>query len=100
MRLCARRVSGAAHREQRCGFVVMDGWRPAAFRILAQEADDRPKSLAPLAAGEFAAKGRTSFAEGRLPQRHATGASLTFSWERSFEPPAQLMLAQPERGGR
>ena len=47
MRLCARRVSGAAHREQRCGFVVMDGWRPAAFRILAQEADDRPKSLSP-----------------------------------------------------
>ena len=46
MRLCARRVSGAAHREQRCGLVVMDGWRPGAFRILAQEADDRPKSLA------------------------------------------------------
>ena len=40
MRLCARRVSGAAHREQRCGFVVMDGWRPGAFRILAQEADE------------------------------------------------------------
>ena len=35
MRLCARRVSGAAHREQRCGLVVMDGWRPGAFRILA-----------------------------------------------------------------
>ena len=30
----ARRVSGAAHREQRCGLVVMDGWRPGAFRIL------------------------------------------------------------------
>ena len=40
MRLCARRVSGAAHREQRCGLVVMDGWRPGAFRILAQEADE------------------------------------------------------------
>ena len=34
MRLCARRVSGAAHREQRCGLVVMDGWWPGAFRIL------------------------------------------------------------------
>ena len=40
MCLCARRVSGAAHREQRCGLVVMDGWRPGAFRILAQEADE------------------------------------------------------------
>ena len=40
MRLCARRVSGAAHREQRCGLVVMDGWRPGAFRILGAGADE------------------------------------------------------------
>ena len=31
---CARRVSGAADRDQPCGLAVMDGWRPGAFRIL------------------------------------------------------------------
>ena len=35
MRLCARRVSGAAHREQRCGLVVMDGCGAPGGRLFA-----------------------------------------------------------------
>ena len=64
MRLCARRVSGAAHREQRCGLVVMDGWRPGAFRILAFWAGaDEPQTREGACAGVFGG-GPSIFSEG------------------------------------
>ena len=105
MRLCARRVSGAAHREQRCGLVVMDGWRPGAFRILAFWAGaDEPQTREGGVSGVFGGGVHRFFCTDTNERIWAEGVTaprvILLFLERSFEPPAQLMLAQPERGGR
>ena len=88
-----------------------DGWMAAGrfshFRF-SQDADDRPKSLAPLAwllqgGVGFAAKGRGSLPRDAFPNAKARNWGLSyFLLERSFEAPrgAQLMLCSTGARGR
>ena len=101
---CARRVSGAADRDQPCGLAVMDGWRPGAFRILGfWAAADEPQTGG---ACRGSLGGPWIFPYGTDTNERIWAEGVTaprvilLFLERSFEPPAQLMLAQPERGGR
>ena len=85
----------------------MDGWRPGAFRILAfwAGADEPQTRERRVAVGGLWGGGPSIFSDGHKSQRiwadgHLTPRAILLFLERSFEPPARLMLAQPERGGR
>ena len=98
MHLRSRRVSGAADREQPCGLVVMDGWRRElfAFWVFGRKRMNRRR-------GVLGARGRGG-GSCRASAR-TLGHTNECYWgpprvillflERSFEPPAQFMLAQP-----